>query len=127
MSDIQIIRPHHLGLADARRTAYTWAERVEREFELDCTWAEGATHDEVRFQRGGVEGVLTVHNNRFDIEATLGFMAGLFKDKIEAEIVRELDAVLAEVPKKPKKVRPEGGVEVAAKKVAPARKRKPAA
>ena len=99
MSDIQITRPHHLGLADARRTAYTWAERVEREFELDCTWAEGATHDEVRFKRGGVEGTLTVRQDRFELEATLGLIAAMFKDQIEAEIVRELDTVLAQSPR----------------------------
>ena len=99
MPDISITRTHHLGLADARRTAYTWAERVEREFELDCTWAEGATHDEVRFKRGGVEGTLMVHNDRFDLNATLGLIASMFKDQIEAEIVRELDGVIAEAPK----------------------------
>ncbi|MEO9102729.1 MAG: polyhydroxyalkanoic acid system family protein [Burkholderiaceae bacterium] len=98
MSDIHIVRPHHFGLADARRTAYTWAERVEREFELDCTWAEGATHDEVRFKRGGVEGTLMVRQDRFELEATLGLIAAMFKDQIEAEIVRELDAVLSEPP-----------------------------
>lgn len=99
MSDISITRTHQLGLADARRTAYTWAERVEREFELDCTWAEGASHDEVRFKRGGVEGTLFVRNDRFELEATLGLIAAMFKEQIETEIVRELDAVIAQAPK----------------------------
>ena len=127
MPDISITRAHRFGLAEARRVAYRWAERIEREFDLDCTWAEGATHDEVRFQRGGVEGILTVRNNRFDIEATLGFMAGLFKEKIEAEIVRELDAVLAEVPAK-KRTKPAATAKpVKAVTTTAARKKKPAA
>ena len=33
---------------------------------------------------------------RFELEAKLGFLLGMFKDKIEGEIVKNLDALLAE-------------------------------
>ncbi|MEO8247990.1 MAG: polyhydroxyalkanoic acid system family protein [Burkholderiales bacterium] len=95
MADISIQRPHHLGLGEARRAAQRWAERAQREFELECSYTEGVTHDEVGFKRGGVEGTLSVRANRFELEASLGLIAGMFKDKIEAELARELDAVLA--------------------------------
>ena len=98
MTDISIKRPHHLGLSEARTVAQRWAARARQEFELECSYIEGVTHDEVGFKRGGVEGTLNVLANRFELDASLGLIAAMFKDKIEAELVRELDAVLATTP-----------------------------
>ena len=101
MPDISIKRPHRLGLVEARKVALRWAERAHQEFELECSYTEGVTHDEVDFKRGGVEGVLNVRANRFEVDVELGLLAGMFKDRIEAELARELDAVLAQALQSP--------------------------
>jgi hypothetical protein len=38
---------------------------------------------------------LTVTKDDFELKAKLGFLVGAFKDKIEAEITKKLDAMLA--------------------------------
>jgi putative polyhydroxyalkanoate system protein len=95
MADIHIERAHTLGLAQARKTAFQWAEQVEKKFDLSCTYEEGTTSDEVSFTRPGVSGTLKVTQDLFELDAKLGFLLGAFKDKIEGEIVKNLDALLA--------------------------------
>jgi putative polyhydroxyalkanoate system protein len=95
MANLHIVREHHLGHAAARKIAYAWAEKVETEFGMECTYEEGKTEDTVNFTRSGVQGTLQVSKARFMLDATLGFLLGTFKDKIEAEIVKNLDTLLA--------------------------------
>jgi putative polyhydroxyalkanoate system protein len=92
-----------LGHAGARKVAYAWAEQAEAEFGMDCTYEEGKTDDTVNFSRSGVHGTLQVHKDRFELDAKLGFLLGAFKERIEAEIVKNLDALLASKPKAGKK------------------------
>ena len=61
---------------------------------------EGDVEDEVCFKRSGVTGTLRVNKASFELDAQLGFLLGAFKDKIEAEIVKNLDQLLA-APAKP--------------------------
>lgn len=103
MANIHILRNHKLGLSAARKVAFKWAEQAETELKMECTYEEGATQDEVAFQRSGVSGTLHVTKDKFELDATLGFLLGAFKDRIEDEIVKNLDALLAKgaAPKKP--------------------------
>lgn len=94
MADLHILRQHTLGLAAARKIAFTWAEHVEQEFGMSCTYEEGPTADEVSFTRAGVHGSLSVTPDKFEIKAQLGFLLGAFKAKIEREIVKNLDDLL---------------------------------
>ena len=96
MADIHIHRQHGLSLLQARKMAFQWAEQVEEEFDMECVYAEGDTTDEVSFKRSGVSGTLTVTPDSFELQARLGFFLGAFKDKIESEIVRNLDVLIAE-------------------------------
>lgn len=96
MADIHIHRDHSLGLAKARKIAWQWAEEVEAKFELDCTVIEGETSDTVEFKRSGVTGRLVVAADHFDLEAKLGFLLGAFAKTIEGEILKNLDALLAQ-------------------------------
>ena len=104
MSHIHIHREHHLGHAAARKVAYAWAEQVEDEFGMECTYEEGASVDEVTFKRSGVSVTLKVMPHAFELDAKLGFLLGAFHDKIEREIVKNLDTLLAKKPagRKPK-------------------------
>ena len=49
----------------------------------------------VTFVRTGLKGTLRVCAKRFELDAHLGFLLGAFKDKIEGEIVKNLDQLLA--------------------------------
>ena len=109
MADIHITRQHGMSLAGARKAAFKWAEQAEEKFDMTCTYEEGKTADEVRFTRSGVSGYLRVNKDSFELTAKLGFLLGAFKDKIEGEIVKNLDALIAKketpskkpAPKKP--------------------------
>jgi len=103
MADIHIERQHTLGMAQARKTAFQWAEQVEEKFDMSCTYEEGATCDEVSFTRSGVSGTLKVTKDLFELDAKLGFLLGAFKDKIEGEIVKNLDTLLAQAKPAAKK------------------------
>lgn len=94
MPDIHIHRDHQLGLAKARKIAFRWAEQAEAEFGMECVYEEGADGDCVRFSRSGVSGELAVTATSFELDAKLGFLLGAFKDRIETEIVKNLDALL---------------------------------
>jgi putative polyhydroxyalkanoate system protein len=95
MANLHIVREHQLGHTAARRLAYAWAEQAEAEFGMECTYEEGKSEDTVNFTRSGVHGTLQVSKSAFTLDATLGFLLGAFKDKIEGEIVKNLDALLA--------------------------------
>lgn len=95
MANLHIRREHDLGLKAARKVAFTWAEQVETDFGMECTYEEGATEDRVTFKRSGVNGTLRVAADHFDLDAKLGFLLGAFKDRIEGEIVKNLDDLLA--------------------------------
>ena len=108
MANLHIHREHALGLSAARKIAFQWAEQVEQEFSMECTYEEGKESDTVTFKRSGVNGTLLVTGDHFDLDAKLGFLLGAFKDRIESEIVKNLDQLLQAKP--------------AAKKAAPKKK-----
>lgn len=95
MPDIHITRQHQLGLAEARKLAFKWAETAEQKLDMECVYEEGRTSDLVTFTRAGVNGELKVTKDSFVLDARLGFLLGAFKDRIESEIVKNLDKLLA--------------------------------
>lgn len=95
MAEIHIMRKHHLGLAQARKLAFKWAETAEKKLDMECTYEEGKTSDLVTFTRSGVNGELKVTKDHFELDARLGFLLGAFKERIETEIVKNLDELLA--------------------------------
>jgi putative polyhydroxyalkanoate system protein len=100
VADMHIRREHQLGLPAARKVAFKWAEQVEADFGMECAYQEGLAEDLVTFKRSGVNGVLRVADDHFNLDAKLGFLLGAFKGRIEAEIVKNLDTLLAAVPVK---------------------------
>ena len=100
MPDIHIHREHHLGFAKARKVAFSWAEQAEEKFDMECTYEEGDSQDTLYFSRAGVKGTLIVDARQFEMNAQLGFLFGAFKDRIEAEIGEQLDALLSPPPAK---------------------------
>ena len=94
MPDIRIHRDHRLGLTEARKVAWQWAEMVEHKFDMECSVLEGETSDTVEFTRSGVNGTLIVAADHFDLHAKLGFLLGAFSKRIESEIEKNLDDLL---------------------------------
>jgi putative polyhydroxyalkanoate system protein len=94
LADIHIVREHALGLPQARKLAFRWAEVAEKKLEMDCTYEEGKLSDVVSFKRPGASGELRVTKDRFELDARLGLLLGMFKGRIESEIVKNLDELL---------------------------------
>ncbi len=94
MADLYIERKHTLGLLEARKIAFTWAEQVETDLGMQCTYEEGRSADKVSFSRSGVKGELQVTKDKFELNAKLGFLIGAFKDRIETEITDMLNRLL---------------------------------
>jgi putative polyhydroxyalkanoate system protein len=95
MADIHIRREHTLGLPAAQALARRWTEQAETEFDMRCTPVSEGGCEEVHFTRSGVSGTLRVAPDHFELEAKLGFLLAAFKDRIESEIVKNLDRLLA--------------------------------
>ena len=49
MSEIHITRHHALGLPEARKLAFRWAESAEKEFDMACSYEEGRSSDRLTF------------------------------------------------------------------------------
>ena len=96
MPDIHISRQHTLGLPQARKLAFKWAETAEEKLDMECTYEEGKTADVVSFTRAGVNGQLKVTKDAFVLDAKLGMLLGMFRERIESEIVKNLDLLLGQ-------------------------------
>jgi len=96
LADIHITRTHALGLPSARKLAFRWAEVAEEKLDMECTYEEGKTSDTVSFKRPGASGELKVTKDHFVLDARLGLLLGVFKERIRSEIVKNLDALLEE-------------------------------
>ncbi len=95
MAQILIEREHQMGLAQARRTAAQWVREAQEKFELRCSYQEGEQSDSVSFERSGLSGTLEVSGTLFRMQAQLGFLLSAFKDRIESEIEKNLDELIA--------------------------------
>ena len=104
MANINITRQHGMTLAEARKASFKWAQHAEAKFDMECTYEEGKTSDVCGFTRSGVAGTLTVNKDTFVLTAKLGFLLGAFKEKIEGEIVKNLDELIAKKAPVAKKV-----------------------
>lgn len=96
LAELHIVRKHALGLAAARKIAFNWAEQVENDLGMSCTYEEGASADTVCFSRSGVQGQLQVTRDSFELDAKLSFLIGAFKGRIETEITQMLNRLVPE-------------------------------
>ena len=103
MADIHIER-NTPGPAEARKVAFKWAEMAEEKFDMECTYEEGDSRrpgelHALRRQRRSSRSPPTC----LELDAKLGFLLGAFKDRIEGEIVKNLDTLLAKKSARRKK------------------------
>ncbi|MEY2801370.1 MAG: hypothetical protein RL513_955 [Pseudomonadota bacterium] len=95
MPDLRIRRDHDLGLPEARKIAQDWVRSAQDQLHMACTCHPGEAMDRITFTRSGVSGELRVAGDRFELDAKLGFLLGAFKDRIEQEVSKNLDELLA--------------------------------
>jgi putative polyhydroxyalkanoate system protein len=91
MADIHIVQEHSLTPDMARAAAQKVADKLAGEFELACRW-DG---DVLRFERSGVEGALTLQQQRADMQIKLGFFYSAFSAAIESKVTENMRKVFA--------------------------------
>ena len=95
MSEIKLTREHDLGIDKARELARGWVDDAARKLGLKCHMEQGAEQDRITFERMGVHGTMLVSGTGFDLSVKLGMMMAALRPMVEAEIARNLDAVIA--------------------------------
>lgn len=87
MSRIHLRRPHDLTQKAARERVERMAKALGKKFEADCRW-DG---DVLCIEHPNVNGTVKLGQREIVVEATLGFLLALFRDRVDEELVRILD------------------------------------
>lgn len=87
MSRIQLRRSHDLSARAARKRVDRMAAALGRKFDAECEW-QG---DVLSIEHSNVSGTVTVCRKEIILDARLGFLLALFRDRVDAEIAGILD------------------------------------
>jgi putative polyhydroxyalkanoate system protein len=87
MSRIHLRRSHGLTAAAARERVNRMAIALGQKFDAECRW-QGEV---LSIEHPNVTGTITIDKNEIIVEATLGFLLALFRDRVDEELVRILD------------------------------------
>lgn len=87
MSRIQLRRSHDLSAAAARKRVDRMAAALGRKFDAECAW-DG---DVLSIDHPNVSGTVTVRRKEIILDARLGFLLAMFRDRVDAEIADILD------------------------------------
>ncbi len=89
MADISIVQAHSLSPAKAREAAQKVADKLARDYQLDCRWDENV----LRFERSGVQGALTLAGQQAEMVIRLGLLMSAFSATIEAKVAENMRKV----------------------------------
>jgi putative polyhydroxyalkanoate system protein len=87
MSNLSIVKKHHLSHKKAKEAAQKVADDLHDRFDLKYTW-DG---DRIEFSRPGLTGELHIGRSDVRLDAKFGFMLALLKPAIEKEVHKEFD------------------------------------
>jgi putative polyhydroxyalkanoate system protein len=87
VSKIHLRREHDLTPKAARKKVERVAEVLAKRFDAECSWSG----DVLSVAHPSVNGKVTVGKNDVVVEARLGFLVAMFRDRIDQELVRILD------------------------------------
>ena len=87
MSRIHLRREHDLPPQAAREKVERVADVIAKRFEADCEW-QG---DVLSIRHPAVNGTVTLGGNDIVVEAKLGLMLAMFRERIDKELARVLD------------------------------------
>jgi putative polyhydroxyalkanoate system protein len=88
MSRIHLRRSHELTAKAARERVNRMARALAQKFDAECRW-QGEV---LSIEHPNVTGTVTIAKNEIIVEATLGFLLAMFRDRVDEELVRILDA-----------------------------------
>ncbi|MBN2802278.1 MAG: polyhydroxyalkanoic acid system family protein [Deltaproteobacteria bacterium] len=91
MSDINITKPHALGLETAKSKLDAFSTTLEKEYGIKSSW-NGNTCD--LKGTGLKKGTVTVSENDITIDITLGLLGKALKGTIESKIESQFSKVL---------------------------------
>ncbi|MEM1054140.1 MAG: polyhydroxyalkanoic acid system family protein [Bacteroidota bacterium] len=91
MADIDISRPHSIGLAAARDAADAVGRQLREEMGARAEWNENT----LRVRGRGVRGEIQVTDAAVRVTARLGLIARPFRNTIQREIEEQLDRSLS--------------------------------
>jgi putative polyhydroxyalkanoate system protein len=95
LSRIYLRREHELTPKAARTKVERIAELLAKRFDASCEWRG----DVLSISHPSVNGKVVVGEDDVVVEAKLGFLLAMFRDRIDEELVRILDKEFPE-PKK---------------------------
>lgn len=87
MSRIHLRRNHDLTPKAARRKVERVADVLAKRFDAACRW----NGDVLSIEHPGVTGSVVIGEDEIVVEARLGFMLAMFRDRVDEELVRILD------------------------------------
>ena len=87
MSRIYLRREHDLTPKAARKRVERIADALVKRFDAECEW-QG---DVLAITHPSVNGKVVVGKDEVVVEAKLGFMLAMFRDRVDEELVRILD------------------------------------
>jgi putative polyhydroxyalkanoate system protein len=96
MSDIKLVKPHSLPIAEAKALMQKAADGLAAEYDLSSEWQGNTLH----FHRSGVDGRVCVDGSEIRFDVTLGFLLKPFKETFVSHLERNFDKVLT--TRKPK-------------------------
>ena len=92
MAEINIVQDYSMSAPMARAAAQQVADKLAAEYGVACTW-DG--DNVLRFERSGVDGSLTLGEQRAALHIKLGFLMGAFAGAIEAKAADKMRRVFA--------------------------------
>lgn len=87
MSRIELRRPHALTTKTARTRVDRMAAALSKKFDAECEWKG----DVLSIEHPNVSGTVTVAKKEIVLEAQLGFLLAMFRDRVDAELAGILD------------------------------------
>ena len=85
-------RPHHPTRRGGRQRVERMSRALASKFGAECRW-QG---DVLAIEHPNVNGTISIAGEEIVVEAKLGFLLAMFRDRVDEELVRVLDAEFPE-------------------------------
>lgn len=82
MTDITIVQPHQLSMAEARAAVQKAADEMTADYEMACEWRD----DVLVFKRTGVSGTVALVDGSAQLDMKLGIFLRSFAPKIREKV-----------------------------------------
>lgn len=88
MSRIQLRRSHDFTAKVARQKVDRMAAALAKRFEAECCWKGNV----LSIEHSSVAGRIVVGKDEIVVDAKLGFLLAMFRDRVDQELAQILDA-----------------------------------